>query len=272
MKPNIRDLYFKVLDFEDEQLYELVLKNWIIENGYKNYLSDISNKLQTDKIHLSQEDIWELYALTCVLDILTLRFQPDNKADGSEWSGSKLSISEYVEFNNLIGLNTITPTSFGTFDCEILEAHTGENDFQINECLFPAVKLKNLMLKRAGVKISLNPQNYNLSLINNASIYWTFRRKNRKYFDLSQGWGSDSQWRTDLRLDIETDNSFIYNYNGKLNLNNITAEQLHEIKEQGLEVEEAIELTKYRHFISSTKNGLDLFPYHFKYEEKKNHA
>jgi hypothetical protein len=111
-----------------------------------------------------------------------------------------------------------------------------------------------------------------LDLINSASIYWTYRRKNRKYLDLSQGWGSNSQWRTDLRLDIETKDSFIYNQKGKFDLNNLTTELLEELRQQNLEIEEAIELTKYRHFVRSTKDDTDLFPYDFKYEEKKSHA
>ena len=272
MEISIRDLYFKILGFEGKKLYESVLKNWVFDNEYSNYLSNISNKLQIDKTNLSQEDIWELYALTRVLDILTLQFQTNNNADGSDWLGSQLSISEYIEFATLIGLDITTPKLFNTFDCEIIEIQAGKIDFQISECFFPAVKLKNLMIKRAGMRISLNPANYNLTLINNASIYWTFRRKNRKYLDLSQSWGSNSQWRTDLRLDIETNNSFIYNQKGKFDLNNLTTELIEELSQQNLEIQEAIELTKFRHFIKSTKDDTDLFPYDFKYEEKKNHT
>jgi hypothetical protein len=273
MDLSIRDLYDKILDFEGEGLYENVLKTWVAENSYGNYLSNIFDKLQSDnKIDFSQENIWELYALTRVLDILTLRFQTNNKADGSDWLGPKLSLTEYISFNDLIGLETRTPKSFNSFDCEIIKTREGENDFLISECFFPSVRFKNLIIKRAGVKISLNPQNYNLTLINNATIYWAYRRKNRKYLDLSQGWGSNSQWRTDLRLDIETKDSFIYNQKGKFDLNYLTTELLEELSQQNLEIQEAIELTKYRHFIKSTKDDTDLFPYDFKYEEKKNHA
>lgn len=273
MNLSIRDLYDKIMDFEGEGLYENVLKTWIAENNYRNYLFSTFDKFQTDKkFDLSQESIWELYALTRVLDTLTLPFQTNNKADGSDWLGPKLSIQDYVAFNDLIGLETVTPKLFNTFDCEIIEAQEGENDFEITNCFFPAVKFENLIIKRAGVKIFLNPKNYNLALINNASIYWTYRRKNRKYLDLSQGWGSNSQWRTDLRLDIETKDSFIYNQKGKFDLNNLTPELLEELRQQNLEIQEAIELTKYRHFVKSTKDDSDLFPYDFKYEEKKNHA
>ncbi|GAB4448667.1 MAG: hypothetical protein Fur0028_03780 [Bacteroidales bacterium] len=273
MNLSIRDLHDKILEFEDEGLYEKVLKIWVAENSYKNYLSKTFDKLNADKkVDLSQEDIWEFYALTRVLDILTLRFQTNNKADGTDWLGPKFSLSEYIAFIDLIGLESTTPQSFSTFDCEIIEAQEGENDFHISECFFPAVKLKNLIIKRAGVKVLLNPQNYNLTLINNASIYWAYRRKNRKYWDLSQGWGSNSQWRTDLRIDVETKESFIYNLKGKFDLSNLTSELSEELSRQNLELQEAIEITKYRHFIKSTKDDIDLFPYDFKYEEKKNHA
>jgi hypothetical protein len=273
MNLSIRDLYDKILNFEGEGLYQNVLQIWVAENSYKKYLSNIFNKRQSDnKIDLSQEGIWEFYALTRVLDILTLRFQTNNKADGSDWLGPEFSLSEYIAFIDLIGLDAIVPKSFDTFDCEIIEAQEGQNDFHISECCFPAVKLENLIIKRAGVKIMLNSQDYNLTLINNASIYWTYRRKNRKCLDLSQGWGSNTQWSTDFRIDVETKDSFVYNLKGKFDLNNLTPELSEELSQQNLELQEAIELTKFRHFIKSTKDDTDLFPYDFKYEERKNHA
>ena len=279
MALSIKDLYFKILDFETtlyfetilefkaEDFFESVIKKWIIQNNYKNYISNISSKINSRKNELSQEDIWELYALSRVLDLMTLSFQTDN--DDSDWKGPRIKVAEYIEFNNILGLEVTTPYSFKPFNCEIIEAQIGENDFEIIECNFPAVKLSNLMIKKAGVKISLNPDKFNLNLINNASIYWAFRRKNRKHFDLSQGWGSNSQWRTDLRLDIETENSYIYNITGKFNLNSPTIELMEELKQQGLELNEAVELTVFRHFIKCTKDDSDLFPYYFSFEEQK---
>ncbi|MDN5623820.1 MAG: hypothetical protein L0G96_11845, partial [Acinetobacter sp.] len=230
---------------------------------------NISNKISGRKNELLQEDIWELYALSRVLDLLTLPFQTDNDADDSDWKGPRITVAEYIEFNNLLGLEITTPFSFKPFNCEIIEAQIGMNDFEIIECNFPAVKLNNLMIKKAGVKILLNPDKFNLNLINKASIYWAFRRKNRKYFDLSQGWGSNSQWRTDLRLDIETENSYIYNVTGKFNLNSPTIELMEELNQQDLELNEAVELTVFRHFMKCTKDDSDLFPYYFRFEEQK---
>lgn len=269
MKIGIQDLYFKILEFEGEEIYEKLLKIWAVKNEYQSYIISLSEKILADKHIFSQDDIWELYALSRVLDILTLGFQPDNNADGTDWEGLNMSCLEYIKFCKLIGLQVSTPTLFHDFDCEIIEATSGKTNFHINKCFFPAIKLKNLVIKRAGLKVFLNNRIFDLNLVNNSKIYWTSRRKNRKYHDLSLGWGSNSQWRTDFRLDIETEDHFIYNYEGRVNLNTSKIDQDNKFDDNYLSIEEAIELTKARHFIHYKKEDSDLFPYDFRYDEVK---
>ncbi len=268
MNLSIKDLFLEILDFDGDHIFETLIKKWVLENNYKSIMSNISQKILNDKIVLSQDDIWELYALSRVLDVLTLQFQTNNHADG-EWSGTKISILEYIEFNHLIGLETFTPEPFHTFNCEIIDVQAGTRDFQIIEQYSPAVKLKNLMIKRAGVKLSLDPALYDLELINQAAIYWTYWRKNKKFFDLSQGWGVNSQWGTDFRLDLETKDCFIYNILGEQDLNTPNSDTITELHDSNLEIEEAIELVKFRHFMTCTKDDSDLFPYDYKYIESK---
>lgn len=265
----ISELYFEIIEFEGENIFESVLKKWVIENCYKYYLLGLSTKIKTDKVSLSIDDKFELYALSRVLDILTLQFQPQKITKDSYLVEPKLLLSEFIEFIKVLGLDISTPKYFHTFDCEIIEAEPGDVDFKIIEYNFPAIKLKNLMIKRAGVRILLNPDLFNLNLVNNSKIYWAFKRKNRNHEDLSHGWGSNSQWRTSFRLDIETNSSYIYNHDGDLSLNNLSNKLQNELKIQNLELQDAIEITKYGHFIKSSKTDIDFFPYNFKYEEKK---
>lgn len=260
----IQNLYFNIIEFEGDTIFDDLLKKWISQNNYNLHLAELSNKILPDKHLLSQEDIWELYALSRVLDVLTLRFQPNKNADGSDWLGPNVTISEYISFCELIGLKVSTPQKFHNFSCEIIDAEQGENNFEIKEFYFPTVMLKNLMIKKAGLKILMNDTDFDLNLINNTTIYWAFRRKNRPYNDLSIGWGSNLQWRTDFRLDIETAENYIYNYDGKINLNHLP-----NLADDDLSISEAIELTKTRHFIYSKKEGSDLFPYDYRYDEKK---
>ncbi|WP_298427936.1 hypothetical protein [uncultured Kordia sp.] len=264
----IRDLYYQVLDYEGEELFTDLLKPWVENYNYKRFINSI-----TDILNISNEKNCELYALSRLLDILTLHFLPNNNADGSDWLGVEISKNEYIEFIKIIGLETVKPKTYDTFHCEIAETKVGNKNFEITECLFPSVKLKNLLIKRSAVIITNRIEDYNLELMNNSKIYWTFRRNNRKFIDLSNGWGNNSQWKTEFRLDLENGNKIIYNYNGKFDLNQLSEETLNELKEEGLEVNEAIELIVNRHFIKCSKDDSDLFPYNFRYDEiKKDYA
>ncbi len=268
----MRDLYDKILDYKGEDIFTELLIDWVRKNSYKDFLLSVKSQLSDSTNNkFSNEVSWELYALSRVLDVLTLGFQTNNNKDGSDWLGPNISLEEYCEFIKVIGLEIKILPVFTPFYCEIIEAKEDSIDFCIKNISFPAVHLGNLVLKKAGVIVGLNTNNYNLSLVNNATIYWAFRRKNRKHQDLSHGWGHNSQWRTDFRFDLETEGSFIYNLYGSKDLSSNNDSVKNELKEQGLLLIEAIELTKNRHFITSVKNDGDLFPYDFKYVEDKKH-
>ncbi len=203
---------------------------------------------------------------------MTLRFQPNKKADGSEWLGPELTLMEYIKFIEAIGLKVINLYEYTPFHHEIFEAVTGEVNFQISKMLFPPVILRGLLIKRGGVVITLNPMSFDLDTVNNSTIYWAYRRKNRKYADLSQGWGSNSQWRTKFRFDFDQGEYYLYNSEGKIDLNSPSQKDIDDLNEGNLSLNEAVEITVNRHFITSKKRDTDLFPYDYKYLEKKNHS
>jgi hypothetical protein len=264
---NFRSFYEEIMNYKGKNIFLEMLECWDEIDNAKNYLLSLKNWF-----NLPVEDSWNLYSLSRILDVLTLHFQPDKKADGSNWSGINITINEYVVFVKLLGLEIIFPTIYRPFDCEILESVENKNNFEIIECLFPTIMLKNLLIKRGGVIVSNNSNDYNLNLINNAKIFWAYRRKNRKYEDLSHGWGSNSQWRTEFRLDIETEDEIIYNIQGEDDLNNLSNKTQDELRGQKLEINEAIELLINRQFIKCTKDDNDVFPYDFKYRENKQRA
>lgn len=267
---SIKELYEKILGYNGEKILENQILNWIEKNDYAEFIRKIRDSLLNKNIvEISQEVNMELYALSRILDLSTLRFQKNNKKDGSDYLGPLKSIEEYLKLLNSLCLDIVFPNQFNKFDCEIIEAVNGQNNFEIMECLYPSVRIQNLLIKRAGVIISLNQNDCDLDLINNSKIYWTFRRKNRIFQDLSHGWGHNSQWRTEFRMDIETENSYIYNKSGSIDLNKMTENLEQELKEQNLAINEAIELTTFRHFITTVKDDNDLFPYKFKFEEGK---
>ncbi|MEZ5015848.1 MAG: hypothetical protein R2800_02270 [Flavipsychrobacter sp.] len=269
MNSSIRDLYQKILASKDTNLYNDVIKKWVIENEYKEYLTEsLQQYAVAYNKDFPQNELWELYALTRVLDVLTLSFQDDN-ANSANKSEPKVSIEEYIAIVELLGLEVLFPSEYHAFNCEIFEAKKKSGAAEIVNCLFPAVKFGDVMIKRAGVHVALDADRYNVGNINKATMYWAHWRKNRNSADLSDGWGGNSQWRTMPRLDIENEEVFIYNPQGSINLSQPTEIVMEELRQQGLSLEEAVELTKYRQFVSCEKEDDDLSPYNFTYTAYK---
>ena len=249
------------------------MNSWVEDNNYKNYLNQLSAAISDDcRTNFPVEDSWELYALSRVLDILTLTFRPNNKADGTEWRGPELTLAEYIKFIKRLGLEAVDTIEYAPFYYEIFEAVAGKADFQMSDILFPPVMLKNLLIKRGGAIVTVIPANFELDALNNSTIYWAYRRKNREYKDLSQGWGSNSQWRTGFRFDFDRSAHYLYNAEGEIDLNSPNQKVLDELNEYNLSLDEAVEITVNRQFITSKKPDTDLFPYHYKYLEKKNYS
>ena len=273
MDLSMRDLYEKILNYKGKNVFSEVLNSWVEDNNYKDYLNQLSAAISDDRrTNFPVEDSWELYALSRVLDILTLTFQPNKKADGTEWRGPELTLAEYIKFIEGLGLDAVDTIEYAPFYYEIFEAVAGAADFQMSDTLFPPVMLKNLLIKRGGAIVMVIPANFDLDRINDSTIYWAYRRKNREYRDLSHGWGSNSQWRTSFRFDFDQGEHYLYNSDGEINLNSPNQKVIEELNEYNLSLDEAVEITVNRHFITSKKPDEDLFPYQYKYLEKKNHS
>lgn len=56
------------------------------------------------------EDRWRLYALSRVVQLLTLRFQPGDD-DGSPWPGPDISVDQWSSFAERLGLSVTQPES-----------------------------------------------------------------------------------------------------------------------------------------------------------------
>jgi len=112
---DFRPLFEKIMDYEGNAIFD-ELKNYEELTDAKKYL------LSLDIFNTSLEDHYGLYSLSRILDILTLRFQPDKNADGSTWLGSDISLKEFMEFAKSLGLKADFPKYYHPFNCEIFEA------------------------------------------------------------------------------------------------------------------------------------------------------
>jgi hypothetical protein len=61
--------------------------------------------------------------------------------------------------------------------------------------------LGDMLFARAGVHVEGGADFVVKTFAERSAMFWTWMRCNRPTQDLSMGWGSNSQWRTDFRRD-----------------------------------------------------------------------
>lgn len=89
-------------------------------------------------------------------------------------------------------------------------------------------------------------------------LYWTFLRRHRPTVDLSQGWGSNSQWRTGFRLDHRTSTGRRVNADGR---HDIDAPENLDPSETLLTPAERRQLLRNRCLLRTPENASALAPY-----------
>lgn len=259
-----RQLYKDLLDFSRASAYQSLLAPWVKSHGEElDWLRAFGKQAAgpfTGAPSYPQatiEDRWRLYALSRVNQLLLLRFQQGN-ADQSDYEGPPLSAAEYRRFAEDLGLEIASAGQFSPFFHEIVTAETAASrgaPLTLAARYWPALMLGSMMFSRAGVGVTGGEDTIQPGIASSSTMYWAHRRKNRPYADLSHGWGSNSQWRTDFRRDYRIGGRFYFNVDGEHNIANAGG------SEDGLTQAERIELLTHRCFIKTTKPHADLWPY-----------
>jgi hypothetical protein len=209
-----------------------------------------------------EANMWNLYALSRVNDILLLAFQ--NVEDGRETFAKpawfKLSQDQYLAFFEALGLTPVKRADFSPFYHEILNVRRAPDENQpiaLSSEHWPGLMLGNMMFSRAGMDVVAGAHLVNKEIAETSALYFCYTRRGRRTADLSKGWGSNSQWRTSFRRDFHVGRDLIYNIDGKNVLNAVDPE---EVDDWGLGVEERTQLCKYRCSIVKNKHD-DVWPY-----------
>jgi hypothetical protein len=207
-----------------------------------------------------EEELWQLYALSRVNDLLLLGFQ-QGRADGSDWPGPQISLEEYHHFAGSLGLTVFDTHAFTPFYHEVVEVEEAADEdepIRVVSTVWPCLLLGEMVVSRAGVRVCGGRRFIHKEVAESSTLYWAYRRKNRPYQDLSHGWGSNSQWRTSFRRDYRIGSDFYYHVDGTHDLN--VPEPASKDRD-GLTREERIELLTHRCFIRTAKPHDDLWPY-----------
>jgi hypothetical protein len=207
-------------------------------------------------------DTRELYALSRVNDLLILPYQSgcDNSAG---WKGPNVDKEEYMSFMTSLGMYAIQQNFFHPIYHEIVEVEQSSDNSEpisTTEVLWPGFMLGSLVFSRAGVRVRGGAKYVNKEIAEKATLYWAFRRSYRPTFDLSDGWGSNSQWSTNFRRDYVIGNQAFYNVDGDLDAR---------FANEKLTSSERIEFLTNRCFLVTQKPHEDLWPFDDFYIESK---
>ncbi|MFD0340448.1 hypothetical protein ACFVH0_17490 [Streptomyces sp. NPDC127117] len=222
-RTDARELFRTLVDHEGPDAFGRVAVPWLAKAGreYRDALAHASadgawrtgeGVPERPDLHLPHE----LYALSRVSDALLHHFQPAPDPDGTRPWARKLSTydgwpvvspAEYLELFTALGMSPFGGTGFDPFLHEIAEVEQSDDPdepIRITEVVWPGLMLGQLLFGRSGVRVRAGANHARRGVADCSPLYWTYLRRHRPTVDLSQGWGSNSQWRTDLRLDYRT--------------------------------------------------------------------
>jgi hypothetical protein len=166
-----------------------------------------------------QVNLWQLYALSRVSDLLLVPFMPvGDTAHFSPfhetWETLPLRLEERTAWFRALGMRPIEASSFHPFYHEIVSVEQLPDPAEpitLVETIWPGFMLGEMLFCRAGVNVRGGSQHISQRIAETSTLYWSYRRNNRPTRDLSHHWGSNSQWGTDFRRDYEDGATFYYN-------------------------------------------------------------
>ena len=228
---SFRALYWKILQYEGPHLFADVLQPWqpYAERGIKalrpygtaeatGWRKNLAGRTAYKDPH--QLQLWELYALSRVSDLLLLPFQVMRHAEQHRWdawAGPAITIEERSAWFRSLGMRPVEQPTFHPFYHEVVAVEQSADPAEpicLVETVWPGFLLERLMICRAGVRVRGGAEHICQAVAEESTLYWTYRRNNRPTDDLSHGWGSSSQWRTDFRRDYEDATALWYNVDG----------------------------------------------------------
>ncbi|MFG1811588.1 hypothetical protein [Streptomyces sp. NPDC049040] len=213
-----RELFEALRDHQGPDAYGAVVAAWLDRagSGYRTRLAEAAERLcraAFDGAAPARADLsWEIYALSRVNDVLLLSFQAPVEAAAEAlhpFPWPTVAMRDYLRFSTRLGL--VPFEDRGTFDpflheiVEVEQAADPDEPIRVIDVVWPGLWLGPLLFSRAGVKVLAGARHAERGVADRSPLYWAFLRRNRPTVDLSHGWGHNSQWRTDFRLDHRTE-------------------------------------------------------------------
>ncbi|MGW1564528.1 hypothetical protein ACWCQ1_50110 [Streptomyces sp. NPDC002144] len=256
-----RRLYVALLDHAGVEPFADVVRPWLdrAEGGYRTALGEGAALLARTALDGPDERcrdvLWELYALSRVSDALLSAFQPEGE-DEEPWSPS-VPLPRYVELFGRLGMTSFEETAvFDPVLHEIVDVEQSadpEEPIRITEVVWPGLWMGDLLFNRAGVRVRAGVRNAERGVADRSPLYWAHRRRHRPTVDQSMGWGHNSQWRTDIRVDLRTENGYELNACARGDIDDTDG-----FTDAALTAEERRDLLRHRCLVRTPVNAAEL--------------
>lgn len=199
---------------------------------------------------LEVEDLWHLYALSRVTDLLLLDHQVP--ADSDE--RATVNPEGYAAFVTAFRGWWPADAAYHPFLHEIVDvvpADDPDEPATVTKTWWPGFFCDTLLMARGGVTVRAGARVLDPAVAAGSPLYWAWLRRNRPAVDLSHGWGHNSQWRTSFRRDYLVDGTCHYN---------VDARGPRDGPDEELSEEELADLVRYR-CGTTVDRGPDAWPF-----------
>ena len=124
---------------------------------------------------------------------------------------------------------------------------------------WPGLMFGEMLFARSGVSVLCAPGTLNRQVAERSVLYFTHRREGRRTYDLSMGWGGNSQWGTDFRRDYAEADAYHFNVDASYPLDEGYESYLLDWQRRDLDdltLEERKELLIHRCFVTCAKDNV----------------
>lgn len=258
------ELYDALLAYEGADCYSDLLEPWILcHRAEADWLLKIKQRWSHRPNPADPEELSRLYAWFRVTSLLLLRFQKDHSGRSS-YDGPAITPFAFQLFHEQMGFSRPDVGVFHPFFHEVLSVSptsTEEPRLEIARQDWPCLMLGRMLFLRAGCHVVADLKQFDKAIAESSMLYWTYRRRDRRCTDQSQGWGGNSQWRTAFRRDFHFGGYYEFNIDGQTSLDGKSGHV------GGVPIDTMIELVRHRCLVRSTLDDSDLFPYPYRHTE-----
>ncbi len=280
-----RELYTQILSFEGGNIVKNLLVPQIVPA--RQLLKTLAShaRLPEHPAETPVAELWQWYALSRVSDRLLIGIQADDdfyrspqqreeaQPLGDWWDNSVVTTEQYAQFFAALGFEPFASVPFSPFSHEIVEviedpSLTGRP--VVERIFWPGLMFGEMLFARAGVSVRCSPGFYQKDIAENSCLYFTYQRLHRKTQDLSDGWGSNSQWGTSFRRDYAVGGTFYYNVDGEHPLGpnyEASFDSGDDDPRSEWTLEERTEMLTHRCFVRCPKDDDNCWPYDDTWQE-----